>query len=227
MQTGAALKKQVKEGIEAGVYYYLTKPYNEDILLAIVAAAVEDALLTNSVQKELQELKTSIQSLQAGLINLQSSVFEYKTLEEVKNIAFMVANSCPDPKKVIIGISEIMINAVEHGNLGISFEEKSNHLLKGTLKNEIEHRLGLPEYQAKKATLTLDRIEDHISITITDEGNGFNWKEYLQLSPERAMHPNGRGIAMANMVPLWNENARLSTRLDHFGRAHGSADCAV
>ena len=32
MQTAAAEKEQVVEGIKAGVYYYLTKPYDNDIM---------------------------------------------------------------------------------------------------------------------------------------------------------------------------------------------------
>jgi hypothetical protein len=29
---------------------------------------------------------------------------------------------------------------------------------------------------------------------------GFDWQKYLEISPERAYDPNGRGIAMARMI---------------------------
>lgn len=37
-------------------------------------------------------------------------------------------------------------------------------------------------------------------IRIEDEGNGFEWKKFLELAPERAFSPNGRGIALTRML---------------------------
>ena len=42
MQTGMAADADVLEGLKAGAYYYLTKPFAAETLLAIVAAAVRD-----------------------------------------------------------------------------------------------------------------------------------------------------------------------------------------
>lgn len=199
MQTGAALNEEVREGIEAGVYYYLTKPYDEDLLLAIVRAAIDDLKKSDASNRELLELQASLSNLNGGLRNLMAGVFEFRTIEEVNNIAFILANSCHDPKKAILGISEIMINAIEHGNLGITFKEKSELLVNGNYEKEIKHRLGLPENRNKKATVEVRRSNLDLEITVTDNGNGFDWEKYLELSPERATSPNGRGIAMASM----------------------------
>ena len=43
MQTAASAPEEVLEGIKAGVYYYLTKPYEEEMLLSIVNSALRDA----------------------------------------------------------------------------------------------------------------------------------------------------------------------------------------
>ena len=40
MQTAASAPEQVREGIEAGAYYYLAKPYQPETLAAIVRAAL-------------------------------------------------------------------------------------------------------------------------------------------------------------------------------------------
>lgn len=42
MQTAASSPDQVREGLEAGAYYYLTKPYEPEALISIVRAALED-----------------------------------------------------------------------------------------------------------------------------------------------------------------------------------------
>jgi anti-sigma regulatory factor (Ser/Thr protein kinase) len=39
-----------------------------------------------------------------------------------------------------------------------------------------------------------------IVFSIVDEGQGFDWRNYLDLDPRRAFDPNGRGIAMARSL---------------------------
>ena len=39
-----------------------------------------------------------------------------------------------------------------------------------------------------------------MSLVISDCGAGFEYKNYLEMSPERAFDPNGRGIAMSRMM---------------------------
>ena len=48
MQTAAAAPDQVREGLAAGAYYYLTKPYDPEALQTIVRAALDDAGLPAS-----------------------------------------------------------------------------------------------------------------------------------------------------------------------------------
>ena len=40
MQTSVAQQAQIAQGIAAGAYYYLTKPYTKDALLSITRAAI-------------------------------------------------------------------------------------------------------------------------------------------------------------------------------------------
>lgn len=42
MQTAANQPKDVIEGKATGAYYYLSKPFDEDILLSVVRAAIDD-----------------------------------------------------------------------------------------------------------------------------------------------------------------------------------------
>ncbi len=43
-------------------------------------------------------------------------------------------------------------------------------------------------------------MPDTLTFTISDEGEGFDWRCYLEFAPERAFDPNGRGIAMARLA---------------------------
>jgi hypothetical protein len=55
----------------------------------------------------------------------------------------------PEPRSAVYGLNELLINAVEHGNLGITYDEKIKLVVEGRLESEIERRLALPQNQAK------------------------------------------------------------------------------
>ncbi len=98
------------------------------------------------------------------------------------------------------GLNELLVNAVEHGNLGISYAEKTTLVLEGGLVDEIGRRLSLLENQEKWGYLSFETAEDELRVLIKDEGQGFDWRPYLELSPERTTHPHGRGIATSRLA---------------------------
>jgi anti-sigma regulatory factor (Ser/Thr protein kinase) len=101
---------------------------------------------------------------------------------------------------VLPGLAELMINAVEHGNLEIGYERKSQLLESGTWKEEIARRLEDEKYWERSAEAVLSRKEDGIYFVVTDQGEGFNWQRYMMIDPSRAGDNHGRGIAQANAV---------------------------
>ncbi len=131
---------------------------------------------------------------------MKEARFDFQTLEEAVNLANLIANCYPEPEKVMFGMHELLVNAVEHGNLGISYAEKAALLLHGGWKEEIERRLGLPENKNKFASLDLKATEEAIVVHIKDDGKGFDWHKYLEVSPDRATDPHGRGIAASRMM---------------------------
>jgi len=166
MQTAAASSKQIQEGIEAGVYYYLAKPYNEALLLSIVRAALKD-----SVGR--RELRTQTQKQRRTLGLMEKGLFRFRTLEETNNLSYFIANCFPDPEHMVYGLNELMINAVEHGNLEITYQEKLDLVLNGGWRAEIERRLTLPEYKNKYAILEYNANENEFTVSIRDQGKGF------------------------------------------------------
>jgi len=193
MQTAAAEKEQIIEGIQAGVYHYLTKPYDKSVMLSIVASAIQN----HGYHSELRE---KIHHFKSKLHIIRDCNFEIQTLEDAQYLTTFIANFFPNPDRVALGISELLINAIEHGNLGITYDEKTELNKQGSWQREVDQRLTLPEYKDKKVLVSLSRGDHQIITTITDEGNGFNWKEYLEISPQRATDNHGRGIAMSKMA---------------------------
>ena len=193
MQTAANATHEVLEGIQAGAYYYLTKPYQKKILVGIVQAAIKDYATHKDLQREVRQTAQSWRFLQSGM-------FRFRTLEEARQLGSLLANGCPDPQRAILGLAEVLVNAVEHGNLGISYEEKSRLEEHDQVDDEIERRLDLPENAHKFVEVTFIRKEEAIEITVTDQGPGFDWQSYLTLDENRAFDSHGRGIAMARIL---------------------------
>ena len=190
MQTAAASAPQILEGIQAGVYYYLAKPYEREILLSIVKSAAAERSTRLQILDEMKKNRVVLELM-------EESTFGFKTLKQAQNIAFFISNCFPDPQRVIVGLTELLINAIEHGNLEITYEEKKNLLMKNQWQDEVERRLNLPEYKDKKATLIFKSDQNSYLIHVIDQGKGFDWKKYIDFDTNRMTDPNGRGIAMA------------------------------
>lgn len=97
-----------------------------------------------------------------------------------------------------IGFRELVVNAVEHGNLGITFDEKTDLLSSGEWQNEIERRLATKEMRDRFATVELRLLDDTYSIEIRDQGTGFDWSTYLdpESRPSAVLHGRGMSLAM-------------------------------
>lgn len=193
VQTAASAPEQIREGLQAGAYYYLTKPYERDSLLSIVRAALNDARAKEELRARLREHGDTLQLLREGY-------FEFRTVDEANRLASLLALASPQPDNVILGLSELMINSVEHGNLGITYDEKAALKRGDQWRDEVERRGRLPENADKRVKVWLRREPDRLTVRISDEGSGFDWQKYLDFSPERAFDPNGRGIALARLT---------------------------
>ena len=143
---------------------------------------------------------TEERTMQRPPTDSAEAVYQIRTLQEAKALAGQLAAAHPDPDRVVIGLTELLVNAVEHGNLGITFREKADLLDRGALQAEIERRLARPDLAARRVCVTLRREAGCISTRIEDEGEGFDWRPYLEVDPERALGPNGNGIAIARGV---------------------------
>ncbi len=193
MQSAEAPCDQIRQGFAAGVYYYLTKPYEEEVLLGVVNAALKDAADIKRLREEVSQQRRIL-----GL--LERARFRFRTPEEARNLAFLIANCFPEPQAAVYGLYEMLINAVEHGNLGIGYAEKSRLVLEGRLFEEIGRRLALPENREKWAEISFETSESRLRVRIKDKGLGFDWHPYMEICAGRAAHPNGRGIATSKLM---------------------------
>lgn len=193
LQTARAGNDDVREGLQAGAFYYLCKPFDDQTMLAVVRTAVDDHLRFLSVRAQ--------QTRTAQVVGLATSLaFEIRTPDEARDISGLLASALPNASGIGIGLMELLLNGIEHGNLGISYQDKGRLLAEDAWTSEIERRLALPENAGKRVRLKVERNSAEITFTIEDDGSGFDWTQYLDFCPSRAFDTHGRGIAMARLL---------------------------
>ena len=201
-QTSMVEKEEILEGLRAGVDYYLTKPLGKEILKAIVKTAVTSYATYRSVWKDIRRTTDALALMKTGY-------FEFRSMKEAQSLTTLLASLCADSGKVSLGLWELLINAVEHGNLGISYEEKSRLVKNEEWSAEVKRRMLLSENTSKVATAQFESSDNEIRFLIRDEGPGFDWQSFMELNPERAFDPNGRGIHLARTLSF--------DRIEYFG----------
>ncbi|GIM18840.1 hypothetical protein KHM19_06520 [Leptospira borgpetersenii] len=100
-------------------------------------------------------------------------------------------------------IREIIINSIEHGNLAISFDEKTEALDEGRYLELIQGRQKEPFYGRRTVKVSYSLNARRIGFLISDEGEGFDYKKILNLDIEKLNETSlthGRGILMTRSV---------------------------
>jgi len=91
---------------------------------------------------------------------------------------------------------ELLLNAIEHGNCGISYEEKTEWLSKGrNMLDLIATKRKDPKIAKKKIKICYHIHKNTTKISIEDEGDGFNWKK--RMTEEISPSTHGMGIRMS------------------------------
>lgn len=193
LQTGDVGLQEMKEGLEAGAYYYLCKPFDPTIMIALIKAAVRDFVQRNESYLQLKQETTMVDMIAEG-------TFIFRTIEEAKRLAAALSHNANHPDRVNTALLELMVNAVEHGNLNIGYEGKGKLLSTSDIDVEITRRLALPENKDKIVEVRVKNRDNETEVTICDEGNGFRWDKFIEFDPIRLTELNGRGIATAKLM---------------------------
>lgn len=225
MQTAAAARNPVVEGVEAGTFYYLTKPFEMEMLRTLVRSAVTASHTHRALRVEVEHSRVLI-----GLMERAS--FSIRTPDEARRLAVLLANATPVPDQAALGLCELLLNAIEHGNLGLSYRDKSRLSEADVWEAEVARRLAMPEYAHRRVTLEFRRVGPAVEVLITDQGGGFDWHPYLDLDAARAFHAHGRGIALArklsfDSVDYLGKGNRVRARFAPRGPAAAAATMAA
>ena len=94
-------------------------------------------------------------------------------------------------------LMELLTNAVEHGNLDISYEEKTQWLMNGgDIMELLKKKAEDPKYKDRKIRISYAIHEKASAFRIEDDGDGFDWKAMLE-KKSRESETHGRGISIS------------------------------
>lgn len=159
-------------------------------ILAIISGVEEDRLL--------KFLKFENQGLEIDnyLISIEEILYRI-----TRNLAKHMEQGEIDLAR--IALREMIINAIEHGNLNISFQEKSEALSNNTYFKLIDERRRIPENENKLVHIEFSINEEMAVYTIKDDGTGFDSDFFFNLDIDKTnkeMITHGRGIRMARNI---------------------------
>ncbi len=186
------------EAFQSGAIDFIAKPVNVKDLLSILTkfqSLTSYGRMAYDVQAMVVEEKRSfILPTDFDLIN----IFLDDLMKMIQNF--------PDFDKTEIrgmrfSLYEMVVNAMEHGNLEITYEKKKN-LLEEFIDyyDYLEAKSRTAPYKDRKVWFTYHYFNDRVSFTITDEGPGFDVSRVP--SPRDAaniQNLNGRGILITKI----------------------------
>ncbi len=144
----------------------------------------------------------------SDLGNVINSSFELKNdLIEVSCFTNLICNylynlnriDIINKEKLSFVLTELLINAIEHGNCNISYGDKTTWLQNGGDMTElIDQRCKDPTIASRKVYIEYSIYPNHTKFSITDNGAGFDWRSLKDPSKGAvALSLHGRGVALS------------------------------
>lgn len=182
------------DALHHGVQDYLVKPVEEHLLINVLVGA----LARHRFHQETKENP-------AFEGNLDRIIIAPRLSEVPRAHSWLFHKLEPlhlenRDKTFLYALYEFIMNAHEHGCLGLGEELKgelirSDRYAEELMKREQERRGGRIE-------ICISILDDKVAITIEDDGPGFDFSRYLRITHdelvERLTRPSGRGIAIAS-----------------------------
>lgn len=154
-------------------------------------------------QSRRRQVRDKMVQAVAGIKQLEEGCFGFKSLLEAQALAVLLSAIAPEKKSLRLGLTELFINSVEHGNLRINAAEKILLRNEGRWLEEVERRLQNPEFADKEAQLFFKRRDGRVHLRLEDDGEGFEWQNHLAKDVKAAGNNKaGRGIFIIKRAGL-------------------------
>jgi YesN/AraC family two-component response regulator len=195
IMTGYGSEELVIEALRSGASNYIKKPISLDELFNIL-----DGILLKRERRKKSEIIKDVVVYEHKKLVINNDITQIWGV--INQLLFNVPEKTGEAmlEGMRLGLYEIILNAIEHGNLGISYEEKSEAIQNNSYLELLESRSN--DLVRKQKRIFIDCTTDHsgLSVEIRDQGKGFDLHEYGGLdSQEEMLRAHGRGIFLASL----------------------------
>lgn len=208
------------EALHHGVQDYLVKPIEEHLLINVLIGALARHHFYHETKED-----------PAFAGNLDRIIIEPRLSEVPRAHSWIFRKLEPlnlgvRDKVFVYALYEFIMNAHEHGCLGLGERRKSELIRSDLYAEELMKRE--QERHGGRIEVCISILHGKVAITIEDDGPGFDFDRYLRISgdelAERLKQPSGRGIAIASRqfdsVFYGNGGSRV-TLVKRLGGPHG------
>lgn len=195
--TGAGSVEYAAEALRLGAHNYLDKPFKLSQIRQLLDKY--EQLVDNLSLRRECELRVTRHEVSLLLENqrrLVPAAAEYMLTQ----VGDRMLES--DRMGLLLGLVELLNNAIEHGNLGIGGEAKENALNEGRDAFEalFRERLTDPRLAERRVTVDFHMDTETARWIIRDEGAGFDWEKVIYTFDEDALRrPCGRGLFLSRL----------------------------
>lgn len=194
LMTALGSEDSARQALELKASNYLTKPLRFETIVSLL-----DKYASVFKSRELRhEVSTRITRREV-VLKLENRL---DLVSESADLLVAEAGTALPRKErpgIHLGLYELIVNAIEHGNLGITYDEKRRCLLESPyrLTELVTRRAQEPGRANRRVTIEYKQDEHTMEWTITDEGDGFDWSEVPNPLENNEEALNGRGIFLA------------------------------
>ena len=195
IMTGYGTEELVVEALRSGASNYIKKPVSFNELFNII----DNLILKRETRRRFKVNKDIVVSEKKTMLVNNDILKVWGIVNQVLfNIPSYINESVVEGLK--LGLYEILVNAIEHGNLGITSDEKEEAINNNTYSALFKKRLSEAEENSMKVNIQSLIENEKLTIEVNDQGNGFDFKKQSTFSdPEMILAVHGRGILLASL----------------------------
>jgi two-component system, cell cycle response regulator len=211
---GLTLVKELKARHELCPVIVMAKDAPESMIIQALRAGAADYLHKPIAEEELAHAFQRARNLLPGdltdLPGLCRSEYRLTVESDPRHIPGIIswlikttAWTLPSIQRLHVrgALQELLFNAIEHGNLEIRYKEKQQAMSEGRYEQLLADRLAQARLGDRRVIIHMLHDKDGNSLVyrITDEGQGFKWRDLLTgfQEPCGSEDANGRGIFLA------------------------------
>lgn len=209
-KSGNIVVKEIKEMDQAVPVIVITGYSDHNLILSAMKNGAVELLKKPFKPKDLKYLITKIETLFKKIrVKLSASFLQWEKrhlkisndIHIIPSVTDFIFSNVDyifgEISFMKTGLQEILINAIEHGNLSITYDEKQKLLGSGEYNRMLKEKARLPKNVEKYVDIKVFSTPEYFKIMVEDMGTGFDLSSIPDPeNPENFLNEHGKGIMM-------------------------------